>query len=150
MLSSHHHLPSGSKSDSYAIELSSAGEQRCLERSAGGFPMQPRVSSEGQWFWNPPIPLPHIPWEKVHVWYSFTETRKLILSSIVRVTAWSLAALKNQAQSPILNRPIKEASNCKKQIKNIYSVWPHWLEGQRETMPPLHYWLSLSGFWHEV
>lgn len=94
-----------------------------------------RVSSEGQRFSNLPFPLPHIPWEKVHTWYSVTETRKLILASIVRVTAWSLATLKNKARSPILNRPIKEASNCTKKIKNLYSMWPHCQEGQRDIMP---------------
>lgn len=83
-----------------------------------------------------PISLPHIPWEKVHAWYSVTETRKLILTRVVRVTTWSLATLKNQAQSPLLNRPIKEASNCKKQIKNIYSMWPHWQETKRQNAPP--------------
>lgn len=74
------------------------------------------------------IPIPHIPWEKVHAWNSVTERRKLILTRVVRVTAWSLATLKNQAQPPLLNSPVKEGSNCKRQIKNIYSMWPHWQE----------------------
>lgn len=138
-LSSHYPLPSGSKSDCHC---NTEGLYRWVEMLGEICWKLPRAIPE--WavkasdFRTPaPTPTPtlqhtYIPWEIVHAWYSIIETIKVIL---MRVTALSLETLKNQAQPTSLNKPIKDASNCIRQEKNIYSMWSHWSHWQEGQMP---------------
>lgn len=99
-------------------------KQRCLERPSHRLPSvipegvrkakelgtHPHLLCRG-WGWGG---------GEVHVWYSVSET---ILTRVVRARAWSLAALINQVQQPILHKPIKLTNNFKRQKRHIYLIW---------------------------